>query len=376
MVFIDPISTFTGTDTSAMLTDDRIHPNQQGELALTSALVESLVAQRLCSIEMNGFAVTHMNTAIMDYAGVLRARWRWIAWGVLLALVATTVFLILRPPLYSSEATIFVRTPGDVSRVRDGGDSYAQARARTYAALAGSTSVAARVIADLGLDLDPETLSSRIDAANPAGTALIDISVRAPSAGEAQRTATVLLSEYAATVRALESVPGSLVPRAELVVVDPPGPAARVRLWGASIPVVLLCAALIGLVLGSRRRCLALSSTTRRANGATPRKSARWRLSGPPARTCPLTLLLSGWSRARHTTCLERTEAIGEGDRLNLKQFLAAVRRYWVTFVLVTAAVFSFRVDLDPSVTRQICVVHTADGVDRRIDDSRCIPER
>jgi capsular polysaccharide biosynthesis protein len=192
-----------------------------------------------------------MNTAIVDYAGVLRARWRCIAWGVLLALVATTVFLILRPPLYSSEATIFVRTPGDVSRVRDGGDSYAQARARTYAALAGSTSVAARVIADLGLELDPETLSSRIDAANPPGTALIDISVHAPSAREAQRTATVLLSEYAATVRALESVPGSLVPRAELVVVDAPGPAARVTVWDTSIPVVLLCAALIGLVLGS-----------------------------------------------------------------------------------------------------------------------------
>lgn len=192
-----------------------------------------------------------MNPALVEYAGALRARWRWIAWGVLLALLATTVFMILRPPLYSSEATIFVRTPGDVSRVRDGGDSYAQARARTYAALASSTTVAAGVIADLGLDLDPETLSSRIDAANPAGTALIDISVRAPSASEAQRTATVLLSEYAATVRALESVPGSLVPRAELVVVDAPGPATRVPMWGASIPVVLLCAALIGLVLGS-----------------------------------------------------------------------------------------------------------------------------
>jgi capsular polysaccharide biosynthesis protein len=192
-----------------------------------------------------------MNAALVEYAGALRARWRWITWGVLVALAATTVLMILRPPLYSSEATIFVRTPGDVSRVRDGGDSYAQARARTYAALAGSTSVAASVIADLGLDLDPETLASRIDAANPADTALIDISVRAPSAGEAQRTATVLLSEYGATVRALESVPGSLVPRAELVVVDGPEPATRVPMWGASIPVVLLCAALIGLILGS-----------------------------------------------------------------------------------------------------------------------------
>jgi len=49
-----------------------------------------------------------------------------------------------------STATIFVRTPGDVGRVRDGGSTYAAARANTYASLARSTSVAARVITDLG----------------------------------------------------------------------------------------------------------------------------------------------------------------------------------------------------------------------------------
>lgn len=172
-------------------------------------------------------------------------------WGILLALAVTTVFLILQPPLYRSEATVFVRTPGDVSQVQDGGDSYAQARASTYAALANNTSVSARVIADLGLDLKPEILSQRIQATHLPGTALIDIAVSAPSAAEAQRTATVLLSEYATTVRTLESVPGSLVPRAELVVVDPPGRPARIVAWGAPIPVVLLGATLIGLVFGS-----------------------------------------------------------------------------------------------------------------------------
>jgi uncharacterized protein involved in exopolysaccharide biosynthesis len=192
-----------------------------------------------------------MNTAVAAYGRVLRARWRWLVWGVLLAVGATTVFLVLQPPLYRSEATIFVRTPGDVSGVLDGGDSYARARARTYAALANSTSVSARVIADLGIALQPESLSDRIGAANPRDTALIRIAVSAPTAGEAQQTATVLLSEYAATVRALESVPGSLVPRAELVVVDPPGPGGRVVAWGAPIPLVLFGAALLGFVSGA-----------------------------------------------------------------------------------------------------------------------------
>jgi capsular polysaccharide biosynthesis protein len=192
-----------------------------------------------------------MSSILTRYGGLLLSRWRWIMWGVVLTLVATTVFLILWPPLYRSEATVFVRTPGDVSEVEDGGDSYAQARARTYAALARSTSVSSRVIADLGLDLNPEILSQRIHATHPRGTVLINIAVSAPSAPEAQRTATVLLSEYATTVRTLESVPGSLVPRAELVVVDPPGRPTRIVAWGAPIPVVLVSAILIGLFLGS-----------------------------------------------------------------------------------------------------------------------------
>jgi capsular polysaccharide biosynthesis protein len=192
-----------------------------------------------------------MSTTLAQYGGLLLARWRWIMWGVLLALAATTLFLILEPPLYRSEATVFVRTPGDVSQVQDGGDLYAQGRANTYAALANSTSVSSRVIADLGLDLKPEILSRRIRATHLGGTALIHIGVSAPSAEEAQRTATVLLSEYETTVRTLESVPGLLVPRAELVVVDPPGRPVRIVARGAPVPLVLLGATLIGLIFGS-----------------------------------------------------------------------------------------------------------------------------
>jgi hypothetical protein len=52
-------------------------------------------------------------------------------------------------------------------------------------------------------------------------------------------------------MRTMESVPGSLVPRAEIVIVDPPGRPVRVVAWGVPLPLFLLCAALIGLVLGS-----------------------------------------------------------------------------------------------------------------------------
>jgi hypothetical protein len=42
VVFLDPISRFTRTDTSGMLTDDDTHPNQRGELELSSVLADSL----------------------------------------------------------------------------------------------------------------------------------------------------------------------------------------------------------------------------------------------------------------------------------------------------------------------------------------------
>ena len=47
MVVIDPISWFIGRDTSGMLSNDRTHPNQQGEQQLAKALVDSLLAHGL-----------------------------------------------------------------------------------------------------------------------------------------------------------------------------------------------------------------------------------------------------------------------------------------------------------------------------------------
>lgn len=192
-----------------------------------------------------------MSAALTAYLRILRARWRWMLWGVLLALAAATVMLVLQPPMYQSHATVFVRTPGDISRVVDGGDTYARERAATYAQLAKSTTLADRVITDLNLDVDPATLSARITGENLPGTALIALSIGARSGTQAHQLATVFLSEYTEMVHSLESVPGSLVPRAELVVVDPPGLPTRMVSWGLPLLVVLSGAVIIGLVSGA-----------------------------------------------------------------------------------------------------------------------------
>jgi capsular polysaccharide biosynthesis protein len=202
-----------------------------------------------------------------------------MVWGILLALATVTVVVLVDRPMYRSEATVFVRTPGDVSRVVDGGDTYARSRADTYAAIANSTSLSARVIKDLDLGLEPEVLSQRIDATSPPGTALVVVAVTAPSAAEAQRTATVFLSEYGAMVRQLESVPGSLVPRAELVVVDPPGRATRIVASGLPLWAVLLGAGLIGLLAGTTAAVLRAISENRVCERPT---STHITASGPP----------------------------------------------------------------------------------------------
>lgn len=195
----------------------------------------------------------------IQYLSLVRAKWRWLCWGVLISLTVTTAALLATPPLYRCEATLFVRTPGDVSSVVDGGDSYAQGRARTFAALADNPALTSRVGTDLGLDLAPETLANRVDAENPPGTALIEVAVSSPTPSEARRTATVLLDELTATVDGLETVPGSLVPRAELVVINPPSTEVRISAWGLPVAAVLAGAALTGALVGAM--CVVLTST-------------------------------------------------------------------------------------------------------------------
>jgi capsular polysaccharide biosynthesis protein len=192
-----------------------------------------------------------MNPTLARYRELLVARWRWVVWGILFAMLIATAVMTVTPPVYRSGATVYVRTPGDISLVQDGGDSYARAHADTYAALATGTGVLGRVVADLGLDLTPEDYSRRVNADRRPDTALIDLFVKGRSAAEAQRGVAVVITELQATVRTLEAVPGSVVPRAELVMVDPPSPAKRILVWGLPVAPVLFGVALLGAVLGS-----------------------------------------------------------------------------------------------------------------------------
>lgn len=207
-------------------------------------------------------------TTLRQYTEILRVRWRWVAWGAIAAVALTATVLILWPPRYRTEALLFVRTPGDVSQVLDGGDTYAQSRADTYAALAKSTSVSSRVIADAGLQLAPERFARRVEARHIGGTALLQIRVSAPSPDEARRTAEALITELTAEVRMLESVPGSLVPRAELVVIDSPKAAPRIMAWGAPLYPFVIGPLFLGAFLGALAAVLTAVRSASTGGGA------------------------------------------------------------------------------------------------------------
>lgn len=194
---------------------------------------------------------TLMNATLQRYRRILEAKWRWVAWGVIGAIAIMAVLLILLPPTYRTTATVFIRTPGDVSQSMDGGDLYAQSRAETYAALASSTGVASRVVADMGLNLSAEKLARRVQAHHIGRTTMFQVKVSAPSADEARRTTDVLLNELSVDATALETVPGGLLPRAELVVVDPPSPPTRVLALRAPLYLVVITAIVAGAFLGA-----------------------------------------------------------------------------------------------------------------------------
>lgn len=166
-----------------------------------------------------------MNPVLATYAGIVRRRWRWLLWGGLIALLLDAA-VFAASPLYRTDARAVVRT-GET------GDDYARNHAETYAALARAAPV-----------------PGRITVSHPPGIAVIDLSVRSTSASQSRKSAEALVSGLIATVRTLESVPGS-PPRAELVVVDPPGDPIRTTPWGSRLVPGLAATALVGIALGA-----------------------------------------------------------------------------------------------------------------------------
>lgn len=163
-----------------------------------------------------------MNETLASYLEVLLRWWQVVAAITLLSIVAAAGYLILKPAEYQSSAVLFVTTPRDDANTYYRGDSYSKERISSYAALGQSPEIAQRVIDDLGLDADPANLVSGTTLTPVPETVLLNLATTGQTPREAQAIAQAYVEELRRSVAALETVPGALTPRAELITVQPP----------------------------------------------------------------------------------------------------------------------------------------------------------
>ncbi len=157
---------------------------------------------------------------LREYLRVLRRRWVMIL-AVTAAVLATAGALTaLQTPQFASGARLFVSTSeADQSTLLQGGQFSAQ-RVKSYADLVGSRELAARVIDDLGLDVEPEELGEQVSAEVVLDTVNLALEVRDPDAHLAQQLAQSYAEQLVELVRELETPPGGTEAPIKATIVD------------------------------------------------------------------------------------------------------------------------------------------------------------
>jgi polysaccharide biosynthesis transport protein len=200
-----------------------------------------------------------MNETLASYLEVLRRRWRMVAAATLISIGVAACYFIFAPAKYMSSAVLFVSTPSDDPNSYYFAETYSTDRLNSYAALGRSPEIAQRVINDVGLDTDPSTLVGGTRLIPLPGTVLLRLTTMGQTPREAQAIANAYIEEFRRTVDALETVPGALNPRAELITVQTPtadSTRALLPVLGqraANYPVWMIICGVggVGLILGA-----------------------------------------------------------------------------------------------------------------------------
>ncbi|MFE2737136.1 polysaccharide biosynthesis tyrosine autokinase [Streptomyces sp. NPDC059349] len=145
----------------------------------------------------------------MDLHGFLKAlarRWPTVVVCLVLAIGAALAATNLSTPVYEARTQLFVATrTGDDTTQMNEGQSFSQARVQSYAAIVTTGQVTRPVVKELRLHTTPEELASRITAAAPLNTVLIDITVRDADPKRAARIANAVAQRFSTVVERLEA---------------------------------------------------------------------------------------------------------------------------------------------------------------------------
>lgn len=143
---------------------------------------------------------------LRDYLHTLRKRWRVVLAAALLGLIGAAAVTLLTTPVYQAKTQLFVSTnsgDADVSSLLQG-NSFTQARVKSYAAIVDSPEVLKPVIDDLQLDITVEELAMSVNATVPLDTVLINVTVDDTDAVQAAQIANAIGREFSRYVATIE----------------------------------------------------------------------------------------------------------------------------------------------------------------------------
>lgn len=159
---------------------------------------------------------------LFHYLRLLRRRWTLVAASVLLALIAAAFSTARMSPQYAASITMIVSAPeaGASPSAAYQAALLSQERAKSYAKLIQSRTVAAAVAAALGNGLTAEDLQTKINAAVVPDTVLLRATVTDGSPALAMRIGHTLGAEFARYVDGLERPTRTASPGVRVTVAD------------------------------------------------------------------------------------------------------------------------------------------------------------
>lgn len=199
--------------------------------------------------------------SLSQFLLTLRRGWPIILAGLLLGVVPGVLLAKMATPSYQATATAMISLPSakTIAELQQG-DTFTEARARTYASLAGSRLVQDKVATAMGLDKDKAV--SVLVASEPQTSVITAVGTDA-DAKKASDAANLTIEKLVATVPEVDGSQNDLIKIVPMTPAIPPsGPASPQTFLYAAI------GALLGLSLGFLAAYLWVMARARRRNGA------------------------------------------------------------------------------------------------------------
>jgi capsular exopolysaccharide synthesis family protein len=157
---------------------------------------------------------------LRDYLRVLRRHWLLITICFVAALGASGLVTSRMIPEYASSSRIFISTNNSSSDQAYQNGLFSTQRVASYADLVTGKDMAADVIKDLGLDMDPTALAGKVTAQAVPETVLLTIAVTDADPDTAQLLTRTYGEQLALLVSDLETPPGGSKPVLKATTVD------------------------------------------------------------------------------------------------------------------------------------------------------------